>query len=71
MDGFQKRWKSWRNRTASNCEGHKKDTAGSGRLPERGNGAKVLGISRPIEVQDLAPVVADDEKAIQNTKRER
>jgi hypothetical protein len=28
-------------------------------------------ISRPIEVQDLAPVVADDEKAIQNTKPER
>ena len=25
---FEKRWKSWRNRTASNCEGHKKDTAG-------------------------------------------
>jgi hypothetical protein len=46
MDGFQKRWKSWRNRTASNCEGHKKDTAGSGRLPERGNGAKVLGNER-------------------------
>jgi hypothetical protein len=30
-----------------------------------------IGISRHIEVQDLAPVVADDEKAIQNTKRER
>ena len=26
---FEKRWKSWRNRTASNCEGHKNDTAGS------------------------------------------
>src|SRR5208282_1110238 len=23
----EKRWKSWRNRTTSNCEGHKKDTA--------------------------------------------
>jgi hypothetical protein len=23
----EKRWKSWRNRTASNCAGHKKDTA--------------------------------------------
>jgi hypothetical protein len=30
-----------------------------------------MGISRHIEVQDLAPVVADDEKTIQNTKRER
>ena len=28
-----------------------------------------MGISR--EVQDLTPVVADDEKAVQNTKRER
>jgi hypothetical protein len=28
-------------------------------------------MSRHIDVQDLAPVVADDEKAIQNTKRER
>src|ERR1700721_1536361 len=28
---FEKRWKSWRNRTASNCEGHKKDTAESAR----------------------------------------
>jgi hypothetical protein len=32
---------------------------------------KSLGISRLIEVQDLSPVVADDEKAVQNTKRER
>jgi hypothetical protein len=24
---FEKRWESWRNRTTSNCEGHKKDTA--------------------------------------------
>ena len=30
-----------------------------------------MGISRHIEVQDLTPVVADDEKAVQNTKRER
>ena len=30
-----------------------------------------MGISRHIEMQDLAPLVADDEKAIQNTKRER
>jgi len=30
-----------------------------------------MGISRPIEMQDPAPVVADDEKAVQNTKRER
>jgi len=27
MDGFGKPWKSWQNRTASNGEGHKKDTA--------------------------------------------
>ena len=26
---FQKRWKRWGNRAASNSEGHKKDTAGS------------------------------------------
>jgi len=32
---------------------------------------KSIGISRHIEVQDLTPVVADDEKAVQNTKRER
>src|SRR5258708_15270976 len=32
---------------------------------------KCIGISRHIEVQDLTPVVADDEKAVQNTKRER
>ena len=32
---------------------------------------KRIGISRHIEMQDLTPVVADDEKAIQNTKRER
>lgn len=32
---------------------------------------KRLGISRHIEMQDLTPVVADDEKAVQNTKRER
>jgi hypothetical protein len=30
-----------------------------------------MGISRHIAMQDLAPVVADDEKAVQNTKRER
>jgi hypothetical protein len=30
-----------------------------------------MGISRHIEMQDLAPVVADDEKAVQNAKRER
>jgi hypothetical protein len=32
---------------------------------------KSIGISRHIEVQDLTPVVAEDEKAVQNTKRER
>ena len=32
---------------------------------------KAHGISRHIEMQDLAPVVADDEKAVQHTKRER
>jgi hypothetical protein len=32
---------------------------------------KRIGISRHIEVQDLTPVVADHEKAIQNTKRQR
>src|SRR4029077_19324974 len=32
---------------------------------------KCIGISRHIEMQDLRPVVADDEKAVQNTKRER
>jgi hypothetical protein len=32
---------------------------------------KCIGISRHIEMQDLSPVVADDEKAVQNTKRER
>ena len=31
---------------------------------------KCVGISRHIEMQDLPPVVADDEKAVQNTKRE-
>src|SRR5260370_9282888 len=30
-----------------------------------------IGISRHIEMQDLPPVVADDEKTAQNTKRER
>ena len=30
-----------------------------------------MGISRHIAMQDLTPVVADDEKAVQNTKRER
>ena len=30
-----------------------------------------MGISRPIAMQDLTPVVADDEKAVQNTKHER
>jgi hypothetical protein len=30
-----------------------------------------MGISRHIEMQNLTPVVADDKKAIQNTKRER
>ena len=32
---------------------------------------KCIGISRHIEMQDLSPVVADDEKAVQNTERER
>jgi hypothetical protein len=32
---------------------------------------KRMGISRHIEVQNLTPVVADHEKAIQNTKPER
>jgi hypothetical protein len=32
---------------------------------------KSMGISRDIEMQDLTPVVADDEKAVQNTKCER
>jgi hypothetical protein len=32
---------------------------------------KCMGISRHIEMQDLPPVVADDEKAVQNSKRER
>src|SRR4029077_8257049 len=32
---------------------------------------KCIGISCRIEMQDLPPVVADDEKAVQNTKRER
>src|SRR5215469_15251145 len=30
-----------------------------------------MGISRHIEMQDLTPVVADEEKAVQNAKRER
>jgi len=30
-----------------------------------------MGIFRHIAMQDLTPVVADDEKAVQNTKRER
>src|SRR6516164_6007479 len=30
-----------------------------------------MGISRHIAMQDLTPVVADDEKAVQHTKRER
>jgi hypothetical protein len=30
-----------------------------------------IGISRHIEMQDLTPVVADDEKTVQNAKRER
>ena len=30
-----------------------------------------MGISRHLEMQDATPVVADDEKAVQNTKRER
>src|SRR5260370_41808714 len=30
-----------------------------------------MGISRHIEVQDLTPVVADDEKTVQNTESER
>jgi hypothetical protein len=30
-----------------------------------------IGISRHIETQDLTPVVADDEKTVQNAKRER
>ena len=29
-----------------------------------------MGISRHIAMQDLTPVVADDEEAVQNTKRE-
>jgi hypothetical protein len=40
-------------------------------LPDLLHNPESIGISRPIEVQDLAPVVADDEKAIQNTKPER
>jgi hypothetical protein len=32
---------------------------------------KYMGISRHIEMQDLPPVVAEDEKAVQHTKRER
>jgi hypothetical protein len=32
---------------------------------------KPMGISRHIEMQDLTPVVADYEKAVQNAKRER
>src|SRR5215469_4087064 len=32
---------------------------------------KRMGISRHIAMQDLTPVVADDKKAVQNTKRER
>src|SRR6516225_1833209 len=32
---------------------------------------KRMGISRDIAMQDLTPLVADDEKAVQNTKRER
>jgi hypothetical protein len=32
---------------------------------------KSIRISGHIEVQDLTPVVADDEKTVQNTKRER
>ena len=32
---------------------------------------KSIGIARHIEMQDLTPVVADNEKAVQNTKRER
>jgi hypothetical protein len=32
---------------------------------------KRMGISRHIEMQHPTPVVADDEKAVQNTKRER
>src|SRR6266852_3866097 len=40
-------------------------------LPHLLHNPESIGISRHIEVQDLAPVVADDEKAIQNTKRER
>jgi hypothetical protein len=30
-----------------------------------------MGISRYIEMQDLTPVVADGEKAVQNTESER
>jgi hypothetical protein len=30
-----------------------------------------MGISRHFELQDLTSVVTDDEKAVQNTKRER
>src|SRR6266513_4687588 len=32
---------------------------------------KRVGISRHIKVQDLTPVVSDDEKTVQNTERER
>jgi len=32
---------------------------------------KSIRISRHLEVQDLTPVVADNEKTVQNTKRER
>jgi hypothetical protein len=41
------------------------------RLPHLLHNPESIGISRHIEVQDLAPVAADDEKAIQNTKREK
>jgi hypothetical protein len=30
-----------------------------------------MGISRHIELQDLTPIVVDNEKAVQNTERER
>ena len=41
------------------------------RLSQLLHNPKRTGISRHIEVQDLTPVMADNEKAVQNTKRER
>ena len=41
------------------------------RLSQLLHNPKRTGISRHIEVQDLTPVMADNEKAVQNTKSER